>query len=75
MQEIKDLRSLNETLLLTHESLGGGIHGGKLSGRFHRELKALIDASQNYSDFRLRLGRFADRWLTGRRSALPPSLQ
>jgi RHS repeat-associated protein len=51
-----------------------GYHSGPLSGRFHYELRALIDASRNYSDFTLRMRRFAERWLPNGIQDLPPGL-
>ena len=75
METIKELRTVTSDLLFTHKKLGGGIHGGRLSGRFHYELRSLIDASKNYADFTKRMSRFAKRWLPGGAHGLPNKLK
>lgn len=85
MDTIKDLRTLitDRALKLKRPSdlpwhiapaIPRGYHSGPLSGRFHYELRALIDASRNYSDFTLRMRRFAERWLPNGIQDLPPGL-
>ena len=85
MDTIKDLRTVitDRALKLKRPSdlpshiaplVPRGYHGGPLSGRFHYELRALIDASRNYRDFTLRMRRFAKRWLPNGIQDLPPGL-
>lgn len=71
METIKSYTNATSSLLLTHPEWGGGIHGGRLSGRMHYELRSLIDASRNKQDFLRRMSRFSRRWVTADIHALP----
>jgi hypothetical protein len=74
IDKIKELRTATEDLLLKFGEKGGK-HGGDLSGKFHYQLRKLIDESKNYNDFVQRLQQFAKDWLPNGVKDLPPGLQ
>ncbi|MCR9165990.1 MAG: RHS repeat-associated core domain-containing protein, partial [bacterium] len=74
MADIRTLRTRTGDVLL-QRGAETGVHGGNLSGRMHYELRALIDSSRNFSDYRNRMQRFARRWLPGGVADLPEGLR
>jgi filamentous hemagglutinin len=75
IEAIRAMRSRTISFTLKHASHGAGMHGRRLSGTFHNELKTLIDDSKSFPEFKSRLRHLADRWLTGGRKDLPIGLQ
>jgi hypothetical protein len=63
MDEIKRFRTSTTELTWTHPDTGvlGG-HGGNGSGRFHNELKEIIDNSSTLEEFNSGVLRLRDRW-------------
>ena len=74
METIKQLRSVIDDLEL---KLGSevGHHSGNLGGKFHYELRRLIDDCNDYDEFVFRMQAFAKRWLPNGVKDLPVGLQ
>jgi RHS repeat-associated protein len=73
MADIRGLRTGTSDVLL-QRGTETGVHGGNLSGRMHYELRSLIDSSRNFSDYKVRMQRFAKRWLPNGVADLPEGL-
>ena len=71
MEEIKLLRTKIEDVIFKNPP---GYHGGPGSTKAHNEILDLIDRSNSYDEFKIKLIKWSENRLEGGSSSLPKGL-